>query len=97
MCVSKCAINNSILRRAAEVVSGDRQHHYGNPLDNHSRTAALFSAYLGFTITPEQVCFLNILQKIARGMNTITTDTLVDIAGYAANIDMMRAEREEQI
>lgn len=89
MCLGKCAINNSILRQAAELVSSDRQH--------HSRTAALFSAYLGFTITPEQVCFLNMLQKIACGMNNITTDILVDIAEYAANVDMMRAECEGKI
>lgn len=48
-------------------------------------------------ITPEQVCFLNILQKIARGMHDITEDTLVDIAGFAENIERVRTEKARRL
>jgi hypothetical protein len=70
-----------------------RATHYGSPLTNHTRTAGLWSSYLGIAITPDQVCFLNILQKIARGQTQVTRDTLVDIAGYAGNIEMIQQER----
>ena len=86
----------TILEEAAKAVDGPRNEDYGHPLDNHGRTAALWSAYLGIPITPEQVCFLNVLQKISRGMNRITRDTLVDIAGYARNVEMVQAERAKR-
>ena len=85
----------TILDDAAAAVHGVRPNDYGHPLDNHTRTAGLWSTYLGRTVTPEQVCFLNILQKISRGQNRITRDTLVDIAGYAANVEMIQDERDQ--
>lgn len=89
-------LNPTILDEAHKAVHGARNEDYGHPLDNHGRTAAFFSAYLGIPITPEQVCFLNILQKVSRGMNSVTRDTLVDIAGYAANVEMVQQERERR-
>jgi hypothetical protein len=82
-----------ILSEAARVVDGNRRNDYGTPLENHKRTAQLWSAYLGRVLLPEDVCMLNILQKISRGMNTITHDTLVDIAGYARNIQIIKQEK----
>jgi hypothetical protein len=86
----------TILQEAQRHVHGARNQDYGHPLDNHGRTAALWSTYLGQTITAEDVCMLNILQKISRGMNSITRDTLVDIAGYSANVEMVQDERERR-
>ena len=88
--------NETILEEAQRLVYGDRNKDYGTPLTNHSRTASLYSAYLGIPISPEQVCYLNILQKIARGMNAFKRDTITDIAGYAANLEMIQNEREIQ-
>lgn len=85
--------NESILQEAQRHVHGARNEDYGHPLDNHGRTAALWSTYLGIPVSAEQVCMLNILQKISRGMNRITRDTLVDIAGYSANVEMVQDER----
>ena len=49
-----------------------------------------------FKITEADVCFLNILQKIARTIHGETThDTLVDIAGYARNIEILQDKDEE--
>jgi hypothetical protein len=86
----------TVLEEAQSVVHGPRGDDYGHPLDNHSRTAALWSTYLAREVTPEDVCMLNILQKVSRAMNSITRDTLVDVAGYAANIEMVQAERERR-
>lgn len=89
-------LSETVLEEANRIVNGARGADYGTPLDNHTRTAGLFAAYLGIPLTAEQVCFLNILQKISRGMNRVTRDTLVDIAGYAANVEMVQAERERR-
>ena len=86
-------IDETVLQEATRVVSGARGDDYGHPLDNHGRTAAFWSTYLGQTITPEQVCMMNALQKVSRSMNRITRDSLVDIAGYARNIEMIQDER----
>jgi hypothetical protein len=75
----------AVLDEAAEIVCGDRQKAYGLPEDNHGRTAALWSVFLGTPITPRQVCYMNILQKCSREVNHSKRDTDVDIAGYAAN------------
>jgi hypothetical protein len=89
-------MSESILQEAQRHVHGARNQDYGHPMDNHGRTAALWSAYLAQPVTPEDVCFLNILQKISRAQHSITRDSLVDIAGYAANVEMVEDERERR-
>jgi hypothetical protein len=84
---------DNCLRIADDVVSGNRRNDYGTPLENHSRTARLWTAYLKLEVSAEDVCMLNILQKISRGMHSITPDTLVDICGYARNIQIIREEK----
>lgn len=86
----------SILLEAQEIIHGDRNDDYGSPLANHSKTASLWSAYLGVQVTPEDVCILNILQKISRSCHKMKRDNLVDIAGYAGNIEMIQEERASQ-
>jgi hypothetical protein len=85
----------TVLDTAMRVTAFDRNQDYGHPADNHGHTAKLWSIYLGVDITAEQVCMLNILQKISRGMAVLTHDTLVDIAGYARNVEMIREVTDE--
>lgn len=80
--------NPSILSEAADIVGGSRQADYGTPLANHSRTAALWSAYLGIPVTARQVCMMNVLQKVSRDVHHSKRDNLVDIAGYAENANL---------
>jgi len=77
----------NLLNRASEIVCGDRASSYGTPQENHGRTAAMWSAYLGVEVTAADVCALNILQKLSRERNRPKHDNRVDIAGYAANMD----------
>lgn len=79
----------SILAAAHHAVHGDRRADYGSPADNHARTALLWSAYLGVTVSATDVCMLNILQKVSRQRHACKRDNLVDIAGYAANADLL--------
>lgn len=95
----------NILDTANKIVFGARAKDYGSPLDNHGATAELFTAYLRrkygthtyfLTITAEDVCVFNILQKVSRLANTPDhIDSLVDIAGYAQNYAMCLEARKE--
>lgn len=83
-----------VLTLAKAAVFGKRRDDYGTPLANHDRTAKLWAAYLGHPVTAEDVCFMNVLQKVSRSATgQITQDTLVDIAGYALNVDLVQKER----
>lgn len=71
-------------------VDGRRMEDYGSPALNHTRTAVLWDAYLEAKgdgpLDPQDVCNLNILQKMSRNMNCYTRDGIVDIIGYAINL-----------
>ena len=82
----------TILAEASNVVDGARRHDYGHPRNNHNRTAKLWSAYMGFEINAEQVCWCMILTKCSRDANHPKRDNLVDTAGYARNIEMIRED-----
>jgi hypothetical protein len=93
----------SVLDEAVRIVHGPRRKEYGHPLDNHTLTADYYNGYLrkrypGIQITAEDVCILNLLQKVSRmaTTNTITRDGLVDICGYAANVELVQDERERR-
>lgn len=90
------------LERAAEVVDGARQSSYGHPWDNHGTTGAMLATWRerfcdeGAEHLSEQaasaieVCVANILQKLSRLANDPWhEDSLVDIAGYVRNIEMI--------
>jgi len=85
----------NILTDADKVTSGARREHYGKPEDNHDCTAQMMIAYLerayGVTVplTAVDVCYFNILQKVSRLANAYQRDGLVDIAGYARNIELI--------
>ena len=75
----------------SEIVE-ERGESYGEPWDNHARTAMLWNAYIGAKqssyLNATDVCFLNILQKISRCLDNAgpSVDSVQDIAGYADNI-----------
>ena len=86
----------NILQEAQRIVHGARGAHYGTPLANHQRTADLWAVLFNTTITAEQVCDANILQKVARSMEVDKRDNAVDICGYAHNKELIKKERNEK-
>ena len=76
--------NNTILDEAKEIIYGDREKTYGDPAKNLNQIASLWALYLNKSISPQDVCMMMILLKVARQSNAYTRDNLVDIAGYAA-------------
>lgn len=89
-------MSESILEEAQRLVHGDRQSAYGHPLDDFTRTAAIWSAILEVPVTAEQVGLCMIGVKISRLCNSYKRDSAVDIAGYAATIQMVVEERRRR-
>lgn len=86
---------SDLLTEANEIVNGERAASYGHPYDNFTHTAALWSAYLGFEITAEQVAVLMMLVKISREKNKHKRDNLVDVIGYVLTLEKVIDRREE--
>lgn len=84
--------DDTVLDEAKSIVYSDREDEYGHPLINHLRTAALWCIRKNMHFTPNDVCFMNIDQKMSRSYNKITRDTLVDIPGYILNIERIMYE-----
>ena len=51
-----------------------RGSQYGHPMPQHSRIAELWSAYLGYPITPNQVAMAMCLVKISRSVESPEVD-----------------------
>jgi hypothetical protein len=88
----------SVADEAHEAVQA-RMAAYGPPAVNHGCTADLWTAYLrrrGLLdedcqgLDAEDVCWLNVLQKISREANERKRDNLVDVVGYAVNVDLIQ-------
>lgn len=85
-----------ILTNAITHTCGERDKEYGSPTKNLQDCAALWGAYLGskysdrpigeagYEITPEDVAWMNVLQKIARTFSGAVpkADTYEDAAAY---------------
>lgn len=82
-------MSNSILIEADGLVNGDRAKAYGHPSKDFERTAAMWSAILGFPVEPRMVGLCMIALKISRECNAHKRDNLVDIAGYAQTVQMV--------
>jgi len=81
---------HAFVEKLLAAVGRERAADYGTPEENHARTAALWSAYLGTPVSSHDVCMLNVLQKVSRAKHKVTPDSLLDVAGYAANAELIR-------
>ena len=92
----------NILEAANSIIHGERNLAYGHPLDNHGCTALMWSSYLfrrfglPINLSAEDVCWLNILQKVSREANAEGRDNMIDVAGYAGNVEMIQEERAKR-
>jgi hypothetical protein len=83
----------NILEEANGLVNGARQNDYGHPIHDFTRTGQMWSAILGVPVTAEQVALCMIAVKISRLCNAPKRDSIVDIAGYAATLEMVLEKR----
>ena len=74
-----------LLKKANNLITGNRAKDYGDARENHQRIANIWSVILGYDIKPEQVVACMIGVKLARLANTMKKeDTWVDIIWYGA-------------
>lgn len=88
--------SETILEEAQRITHGDRNDDYGHPLDDFSKTAAMWTPIVGATVTPEMVALMMVCLKISRELNRPTRDNKVDICGYAHNLEMIEQERKRR-
>lgn len=88
--------HDSALGEAYLAVYGQRQDAYGHPLDDFSRTAKIWSAIFGHEVTAEQVALCLIGVKMSREVNRPGWDNVVDMAGYAETLALVRQERKKR-
>jgi hypothetical protein len=68
----------------------ERGSDYGHPKIDFTRTAGMWSAYLGFEVKAEDVPMMMILLKVSRQKNKYKEDNLNDIQGYAETARMLK-------
>lgn len=95
--------DKSMLHKAEELITGQRQEDYGDKLQNFSQIAMLFQGILAtkiqadVLISPEDVALLMICVKMARLVKSPDhSDSILDIAGYAGCYDKLQRERKQQ-
>ncbi len=88
--------SETVLQEAQRLVYGDRGAAYGHPLDDYTRTAALWSPILGVPVTAEQAILCMIQVKISRECHAPKRDNRVDIGGYSECLDRVDQERKRR-
>lgn len=88
----------TVLGEANRIVNGPRQKDYGHPLDDFSKTAAMWGPiFADGVVTAEKVALAMICVKMSRLLNTPGhRDSQVDIAGYIQTYEMVIRERERR-
>lgn len=80
---------SSVLLEAEAIVRGPRAADYGSASEGFGRTAAMWSAYLGFEISAKDCAAMFALNKLSREKGKPKRDNLVDLAGYAEVMRMI--------
>lgn len=74
----------TVLNTAKKLITGDRQQTYGDAHKSFARIARLWSEILDVQVKPHEVALCMVALKVSRATTSMTDDTLIDIAGYAA-------------
>ncbi len=82
----------TLLEEAQCAIAGDRQDSYGDAAESFALIAKFWSVILKTEVSAEQVGLCMIALKISRQMNAPKRDNLVDIAGYAANLESISSD-----
>jgi hypothetical protein len=84
------------LEEAGRLVSTDRIADYGHPLDNLGDIGRLWAVILGVDVSAQQVASCMVATKLARLKAGYHRDSVVDVAGYARVMELVRDEEERR-
>jgi hypothetical protein len=73
-----------ILQTAIDLTMGNRNEQNGDPLENHTRIAKIWSVVLGIEVEPYQVALCMAGLKLARLAHNPLDDSFIDGAAYLA-------------
>jgi hypothetical protein len=85
---------------AVQLVTGNRQESYGDPLMNYERQAMFVTAILqsklkpGETVSRREAMHIQVSLKQCRDLTSPLRDNEVDICGYAHLLQMEREDQE---
>jgi hypothetical protein len=87
-----------IVREAYDLIVGPRQAEYNHPHHDYSRTADIFRAMTGVSLTPEQAILFMVAVKLSRIANEFdmgldVPDNTRDAIGYLGCLNMVRTVR----
>lgn len=83
------AKKTTVLTEADKLTSQTRRSEYGHPQEDFERVAMIWSAILGYEVTPHQVVLCMAGLKLSRASYSLKRDTIVDIAGYARVLELL--------
>lgn len=91
----------NVLQEADKLVNGIRDEQYGLPHENWGDTAEMMTAYLHATkkldrevkLDAHDAAMLMVLVKASREGNKRNRDNVLDIAGYAAVVERIDAQK----
>ena len=85
----------SVCKEADEIVSGERNEQYGDPVTNATKIAEIATPLLkdylkdGVKLDGRAVCFFMIALKLARELHAHKRDSIVDAIGYLKILHMV--------
>lgn len=85
-----CEEYDTILEEAQEILEGDRESDYGDPVANFNRISGIASSILNETITPEQCVVVMMAVKLSREQYKHKRDNLVDLVAYTEIYNRIR-------
>lgn len=89
---------NSYVAKVLSTIK-ERRSDYAHPSANHQLTADLLSAWLTHktgqevSLSAEDVCVINVLQKLSRLAHVSKDDSWLDVVGYAENVAMLNPDQ----
>lgn|SRR5574339_401273 len=94
------AKDKSVCQEADEIVSGERQGQYGNPVSNWNHIAEICTPLLkdvlkeGAKLTASHAVIFMIGVKMARQLHKHKRDSIVDACGYLKILNMIEEDKE---
>lgn len=86
-------MKRNCLKRADELLDGERRHDYGDAVEMAHRVAHAWTAIVGHTVTAEQYALMMAALKVVRESVSPKADNLDDGCAYLRIAEMVRERK----